>query len=669
MLFDDPALRQLKTTFEKEKVRKEGFVKTTDRAFGFLEVDRVSYFIAPNDMKKVVNGDRIVAVIETDGEGKSKAIPEKLVEPYLTRFVAKVLYISGKLYVIPDHPNINIKIIADDRRKNQSVKLNNGDWVICNLKAHALNKKEFRASLDEYICAKDDPKTPWLVSLRKYDLPTQEPDDSEFEFKEKDLPRADMTEVPFVTIDSEHTEDMDDALYIEKDGDNFKLYVAIADPTGYISQNTPENDDAAHRAFSIYLPGRDIPMLPRILSQNLCSLRENELRPALVGIVTVTSEGEILTDKTEFKIANIKSKGKLVYNKVSDYFEKVEGADFTPTDEIKEVLEKLIEFTEVRDHYRATHAATFKNKPDYDFVLKENGALDHIEVNYRRIANRIVEESMIVANIAAGNFLAEKLNCGIYNIHKGFDLQKKKDLIELLKKENCPFNEEKLGDLEEYNAIRRFAIEHDNDYLDGRIRKLQEFSEISIAPGPHYALGVVNYATWTSPIRKYGDMVNHRLIKSMIEHQEKITLPDENLLKIMNDARRTNRMAERDVKDWLYVEFLEPEIEKKTRFKATIFEVSRGGFKAILEENGAMVFVPFSMISDNKEALTLSGDTGEIIVNNEVVYRLGDEIALKVIEVNKKTRSIIAAPCESVGGLMLPDPYTPKKAKPAPKRR
>ena len=100
MLFDDPALRQLKNTFEKEKIKKEGFVKASDRGFGFLEVDRDSYFISPNDMKKVVNGDRIVAVIETDNTGKSRAIPEKLVEPYLKRFVAKILFIQGKLNII-----------------------------------------------------------------------------------------------------------------------------------------------------------------------------------------------------------------------------------------------------------------------------------------------------------------------------------------------------------------------------------------------------------------------------------------------------------------------------------------------------------------------------------------------------------------------------------------
>ncbi|MGN1281251.1 MAG: exoribonuclease II [Succinivibrio sp.] len=661
MLLDNPALRALKNNFEKEKVKKEGFVKSTDRGFGFLEVDRDSYFIAPNDMKNVVNGDRIRAVIESDSNDKSHAVPEKLVEPYLKRFVGRVLFISGKLNIIPDHPSISIKIQADDKRSERKEPLSNGDWVICNLTSHALEKKFFRASVDELICKKDEPKAPWLVSLRRYDLPTAEPADEEFEFAEKDLIRKDLTDIPFVTIDSAHTEDMDDALYIERTESGFNLYVAIADPTGYISEESHINQIASHRAFSIYLPGRDIPMLPRVLSENLCSLRADEVRPALVGIICVAEDGEVIKDRTQFIIANIRSHGKLVYNEVSDYLEKKENATFTPTEEIRGILNLLVEFTKVRDAYRSTHAASFKNRPDYEFILKDNGALDHIEVNHRRIANQIVEEAMIVANLAAGDFLAKNLNSGIFNVHNGFDLQKKKDIVELLEKEKCPFDESKLGTIEEYNSIRRFALKNDNDYLDGRIRKLQEYSEISIVPGPHYALGVENYATWTSPIRKYGDMVNHRLIKSLIADKSKPTLPDEVILKEMNEARRTNRMAERDVRDWLYVEFLEKDIRNRTVFSATVFDISRGGLKVFLDENGAMLFIPFSYISENKEDLILQGDTGEAYVKGQLVKRLGDKLSVRVVEINKETRSIIGAPAEPFGGLILPDPGAVKK--------
>ncbi|MGN0901895.1 MAG: exoribonuclease II [Succinivibrio sp.] len=664
MLFDNPALQQLKNNFESEKVKKEGVIKATERGFGFLEIEKDSFFIAPNDMKKVMNGDRVSAVIEKDGEGKTHAVPEKLVEAFLNRFVARVLYVGGKLNVIPDVPTIATKIQVDDKRKDKSVKLENGDYVICTLKTHALVKGYFRADLQEFICKKDDPKAPWSVSLRRYDLPLAEPADEDFKFLENDLEREDLTAIPFVTIDSAHTEDMDDALYIERDGDDFKLYVAIADPTGYIQQDSKFNEIASHRAFSIYLPGRDIPMLPRVLSDNFCSLRPNEERAALVGTITVSRDGEIRKEKTKFTLATIKSQAKLVYNEISDYLEKVEGATFTPTDRIKEILDLLVEFTHVRDRYRATHAAPFRNRPDYEFVLKDSGALDHIEINYRRIANQIVEESMIVANVAAGNFLAEKLQSGIYNLHKGFDMQKKKDIEELLKNENCPYDAEKLNTIEEYNRIRRFAYDSNNGYMDCRIRKLQEFSEMGIKPGPHYALGVENYATWTSPIRKYGDMVNHRLIKSVIVNTPHPLLPDESLLKIMNEARRTNRMAERDVRDWLYVEFLKPDVEKKTVFNGEIFDISRGGLRVILEENGAMIFVPFSYISSNKDDLTLLGDTGEVVVKGETVKRLGDPIKVRIAEINENTRSIIGAPAESIGSLMMVDIEELKKKKP-----
>ena len=666
MLFNDPALLKLKNTFEKEKVRKEGFIKATERGFGFLECDKDSFFITPNDMKNVMHGDKISAVIETDSEKKSKAIPEKLIEPFLSRFVGTVLFVGGKLNVLVDHPSIKNKLFADDKRTEDKSKLSNGDYVICILTNHPLKSKgPFKAEIIERVCAKDDPKAPWSVSLRRYDLPLREPDDEEFTFNENDLPREDLTEIPFVTIDSAHTEDMDDALFIEKKGDDFVLYVAIADPTGYISQDSKLNDIASHRAFSIYLPGFNIPMLPRKLSDDLCSLREGEIRKALVGIITVKKDGFIETDKTQFKLADIKSKGKLIYNEISDYIEGVENCSFTPSEEIKGIIDLLVEFTPVRDNFRSTHAAAFKNRPDYEFILTEEGALDHIEVNFRRIANQIVEESMIVANIAAGNFLANKLNSGIYNIHKGFDLQKKKDLFELLKKENCPFDETKLDTIEEYNSIRRFAVNNNNDYLDSKIRKLQEFSEISIAPGPHYALGIENYATWTSPIRKYGDMVNHRLLKNIIVNTPHPTLPDTEILKIMNEARRTNRMAERDVKDWLYVEYLEKEIEKKTVFTGDIFDISRGGLKILLQENGAMIFIPFSYISADKESLILDSDNGEIIVNGKTEKRLADTIKVKIAEVNHDTRSIIGALAEPIGNLPLLNPEDVKKKAPA----
>lgn len=660
MLFNDPALRELKSKFVKEKIKKEGCVKATDRGFGFLEVDHnESYFIAPKDMRNVMHGDRICAVIEEE-DGKKHAIPETLIEANLNRFVATVLYVGGKLNVIPDHPNINTRIPANIKLTQGHANLNNGDWVVCNLSSHALKKRSFGADITEFICKKTDPKTPWSVSLRRYDLPLTEPNNEDFQFLEKDYKREDFKSLPFITIDSEHTEDMDDALYIEKNEAGYKLYVAIADPTAYIKEDTPLNQYAAKRAFSIYLPGRDIPMLPRVLSQDLCSLREGLERPALVGIVHCNDDGAINFDATEFKLANIVSHGKLIYNEVSDYLEGKENAK-EPNDIVKPVLNLLVEFTKIRDKYRATHAAAFRNKPDYDFILNEEGALDHIEINHRRIANQIVEEAMIAANISSGQFLADKLNCGIFNTHAGFDCDKKSEILQLLEQENCPLPKEGWESIEGYNEIRRFANAKDDNYFDCRIRKLQSYSQMSINPAPHFALGVKNYATWTSPIRKYGDMVNHRLIKAIIIGSNKPHLPDEDLLSSMNLARRTNRMAERDVRDWLYVDYLYADIAKKTIFDAEVFDISRGGIKAFLEENGAMVFIPSVFISESRDSFTLDGDQGCLYVENKCKLRLGDKIKIKLVEINRQNRSITATLASAIEGLILPDPNTLSK--------
>ena len=659
MLFDDPALRQLKQKFNQEKIRKEGTVRSTDRGFGFLEAsDKESYFITPNNMRSVMHGDRISAVIESDDKGKQQAVPEKVITPVLSRFVGRVKLNKNKIQVIPDLPNVSLPIFTVDKRQDQSIALKNGDWVICNLVKHALKDGNFKAELIERITDAKDPKVPWTVVLRGLDLPLEPPSFHEFVNNEADLLREDLTAIPFVTIDSAKTKDMDDALYIEKNSDNsFKLYVAIADPTAYISEDSPLNKIAASRAFSIYLPGRDIPMLPRELSDDLCSLKENEERQALVGIIPILSDGTVDSLNTEFKLAKIKSHGKLVYNYVSDFLEKGSSDNFAPSDEIKDILNKFVEFTKLRDNYRSTHAASFKNRPDYDFVLTEDGALDHIEVNYRRIANQIVEEAMISANIAAGDILAAKFNSGVFNSHKGFDLSATNEILSLLESEGFKgADAQNLNDMQEFSAIRRYANEMESGYLDARIRKLQEYSQISITPAPHFALGVNNYATWTSPIRKYGDMVNHRLLKALILHSEHPTLPDDATLQTMNQARRINRMAERDVKDWLYVDYLEGDIAKKTEFTGEIFDVVRGGLRVSLKENGAMIFIPVSLIADIKSDVDFDGQNGIVFVSGKPAWRLSDEIKVRILAVNKETRSIVGAPTVGLPGVVLPNP-------------
>lgn len=625
----------------------EGMVKATDKGYGFLEIDnsKETYFLSPPAMRNLIHGDRISASIVKEKE-RSQAQPIALIEPSLSRFLARVKYVKGFLNVVPDKPGIRNVIRAKSALGNK-VTLREGDWVIAQFKEHALTNQKFHmAEVTEYITNANDPQAPWWVVLRELDLPKTCPDDlGDYPFLEENLVRTDLTLLPFVTIDSEKTKDMDDALYIEEHPQSgWSLFVAIADPTGYIAENSILDQEAAKRAFSIYLPGRDIPMLPRKMSDDLCSLRENENRKVLVAKIHIKDDGEVAHDDTQFMLAVIKSQGKLVYDKVSDYLES-KDTDFKPNEIIAQQIKDLEKFCNARSSYRATHTSIFRDKPDYEFVLNDEGALANIEIIHRRIANKIVEEAMIVANTCAGRFLAHNFNAGIFNIHKGIDPEKMADAIALLKENNCPYTtEEELRSISGFSAVKRWLDSTNNLYLDARLRKLQTFAEMSSVPGPHYGLGLDYYATWTSPIRKYGDMINHRLIKSFLSQNTKPKLPNDETICSMNLAKKSNRIAERNVKDWLYINYLKPYFAKGTIFDAEIFDVSRGGCRVHLLENGATAFIPSSLICAERTRINADATTGVISIDGQNKYQISQIIKVKIHRIDDETRSVVAEP-------------------------
>ncbi|MGL4931377.1 MAG: exoribonuclease II, partial [Plesiomonas sp.] len=449
--------------------------------------------------------------------------------------------------------------------------------------------------------------------------------------------------LPFVTIDSASTKDMDDALYITTQPDGWQLTIAIADPTAYVTQDSELDQMASQRAFTNYLPGFNIPMLPRELSDNLCSLREGEKRPALLCRVTVKQDGS-LCDDAHFFAGWIESHGKLVYDNISDWLEGVEGAWSPENETIAEQITELHKLALARTQWRSENTLVFKDRPDYRFILDENGVVTDIVAEYRRIANRMVEEAMILANECAATVLTQKVGFGIYNAHAGFDPEKVEQAMAILSDNGVDFDRETLLSLDGFCQLRRQLDAMPTAYLDGRIRRFQAYSEVSAVPAPHFGLGLNAYATWTSPIRKYGDMVNHRLLKAVIRGEQPTTQPSVELTTQLADRRRFNRMSERDVGDWLYSRFLQPKVADNTSYRAEIMDVTRGGLRVRLLDNGAVAFVPAPLIHSVRDELECSTDTATVSIKGQPVFRLGDTIDVLLKEVRMETRSIIAKP-------------------------
>ncbi|MBS1204544.1 MAG: exoribonuclease [Proteobacteria bacterium] len=642
MFQDNPLLAQLKQQLHSQTPRAEGVVKGTEKGFGFLEVDaQKSYFIPPPQMKKVMHGDKIIAVIHSDKDRES-AEPEELVEPFLTRFVGKVQKKDDRLSIVPDHPLLKDTIPCRAARGVEH-DFKEGDWAVAEMRRHPLKgDRGFYAELTQFITFAEDHFVPWWVTLARHNLEKEAPNGVATEMLDDGLQRVDLTALDFVTIDSASTEDMDDALFVEETADGkLQLTVAIADPTAWIAEGSKLDDSAKVRAFTNYLPGFNIPMLPRELSDDLCSLHANEIRPALVCRMTLDGEGSI-EDNIEFFAATIESKAKLVYDEVSDWLENT--GSWQPANEaIATQIRLLHRVSQLRSQWRQTHALVFKDRPDYRFVLGEKGEVLDIVAEPRRIANRIVEEAMIAANICAAHVLRDKLGFGIYNVHLGFDPANSEQLAAMLKTHGMHVDAEEVLTLEGFCKLRRELDAQPSGFLDSRIRRFQSFAEISVAPGPHFGLGLEAYATWTSPIRKYGDMVNHRLLKAIIKGETPKRPQDETTVQ-MAERRRLNRMAERDVGDWLYARFLQNKAGTETRFAAEIIDVSRGGMRVRLVDNGAVAFIPAPFIHAVRDELVCSQENGTVQIKGETAFKVTDVIDVTIAEVRMETRSIIARP-------------------------
>lgn len=642
MLQDNPLLAQLKQQLHSQTPRVEGVVKGTEKGFGFLEVDsQKSYFIPPPQMKKVMHGDRVSAVIHTDKD-RETAEPEELIEPFLSRFVGRVQRKDDRLSIVPDHPLLRDAIQCRPDR-NVTHDFQNGDWAVAEMKRHPLKgDRAFYAELTQFITFGDDHLAPWWVTLSRHNLEREAPDGVATEMLDEGLVREDLTALEFVTIDSASTEDMDDALYVEELTDGkLQLTVAIADPTAWIAQDSKLDNIAKVRAFTNYLPGFNIPMLPRELSDDLCSLRPNVIRPVVACRMVIAQDGSIDND-INFFVATIESKAKLAYDDVSDWLEE-KGDWQPPSDAIAKQIRLLERVCLSRAEWRRTHALVFKDRPDYRFVLGEKGEVLDIVAEPRRIANRIVEESMIAANVCAAIVLREKLGFGVYNVHTGFDPANIEQLATMLQGHGLDVDAQEVLTLNGFCKLRRELDAQPTTFLDSRIRRYQSFAEISIEPGPHYGLGLEAYATWTSPIRKYGDMINHRLLKAIIKG-ETAPRPQEETTVQMAERRRLNRMAERDVGDWLYARFLSDKAGTDTRFSAEIIDVSRGGMRVRLIENGAVAFIPAPFIHAVRDEMVCSQELGTVQIKGEVAYKVTDVIDVTIAEVRMETRSVIARP-------------------------
>ncbi|QCI25979.1 exoribonuclease II [Buchnera aphidicola] len=619
-----------------------GFIKKYNDRFGLLQSKhKLNYFIPEKYINQFMNGDKIVAKILY----KKKIFfvePLFLIKPFLYKFIGSIKKIGINFFIQPQYPLIKILFFCCiDYKKFQNIQ--NGDWFFAKLIHHKLNSsKAFHVYLLKCIARTNDNFLPWKVVLSNYNIDYVPCKKKNYDICLKNnLFRMDLTHLHFITIDNKDTKDIDDAVFLtDIGGQKIKMIVAISDPTSYISPGSKLDIIASKRLFTNYIPGLNIPMLPRELSEGIFSLHPKKKKPVLACEVYIDKYGN-LSEDISFFLAWIKSESQLNYHDVSNWIQR--KGSWKPDTDTANQLNLLHVLCNRRIQWRKKNALIFKDQPEYRFYFSKKKDVVKISMEHKTIANKMIEEAMIIANISAAKFLSKKLGFGIYNIHTGFHKINAKNISLLLKQYDINVHHEKIVTLIGFCKLYRLLEKSSNGYIEHRIRRYQSLGTMSITPKPHFGLGFKEYLTWTSPIRKYSDMINHRLLKDVILGNP-ANKPSEKILLDIINCKRRNQFIKKNVESWLYIKFFHKYHQCKKIFMAKIFDILPSGIKARLLINGANIFIPIIYITRIKNELICDQKNGILYFQNKELYRISNILSVIIIKVKILERLIIAKP-------------------------
>jgi len=575
-------LKALKTEIRSTKDFFEGEVVPSSGKFGFIIVGEDRHFLPPTEMERVLPGDEVKFCLVPGRDDQQQAELDSIVKKSSAPMFGTYQIRNNNHFIdVSFGRSSRWLFVPPAKRKNHE----DGELVQASLIRHPF--KTGKAAV-EVAQSYGLPSAPWAKQAfiaAKYAL-TQLPDNIAVPAEPAVQRTLDLTDIPFVTIDSASTRDIDDALFAKATEHGFELKVAIADASAWVTPGSELDTLAMQRGTTVYLPGRQLSMLPSELATDRCSLIANENRSALVITLTITADGEC-TD-SNFEFAQIKSHAKLSYAEVANYYDNATAIDASD-DLINASLDQLKLAQEALLKWRSEHCIMMDDRNDYYYEVDSDGHLVTTHLDTRNSAHRVVEECMLAANRAAGELL-EANNTGLFSSHAGFRPERQ-EAVELICEEQKPELNGEFGSLEHFVSLMQSlrSKETNEKPLVAPLTRMLQPGQITPEANPHFGLGFNRYATITSPIRKYQDLVNHRCIAAIIENQT-CTLPSQELGEKIQLATVAARRASSDVEQWLSSEFYGEHLKGQTT-TARVAMINSGGLAVQLIETGCEGFV------------------------------------------------------------------------------
>lgn len=607
-------LTQLKQDIRSSKDIAQGIVRATSGRFGFVTLDDGrDVFLNPDLMERVFPGDRVEIEVITNKKEQLEAKLEKLVSSPIA-FLSGRYRIRGKgHFIATDDTQFSRWIFIPPKNR---AKCQEGDYTTAKVIQHPFKDGRAQAAITSKVGDQNTPHIERLYTVGKYQLSETFPKDvtavaNELCTQAISLEdKQDLRDIPFVTIDSAATRDMDDALAVETTEGGWLLSVAIAAPSMDISADSPLDKIAKKRAQTTYFADKPLTMFPENLSLERYSLQCEHDRLSLVFQCKVSPDGSV--SEFTFIPAVIKSHAKLSYAQVTAL---LEGRDYNPpaalTDAtpFKEQLITLQACCNSLRAYRKEHHIITDNNNDFALYLNDKGKLENIEKVERNIAHAIVEEAMLLTNRCAGDFLS-KNKAGLFVTHRGYREERRPD-IETLLSEKVGSEISNTDQLENYiSTIKTLQADEALKPLLSTQQRFLEPSKLSTQAKPHFGLGFSHYATVTSPIRRYQDLYNQRAILHVLSQKKASAIEEQALSELIQSVQKS-REASQYMEKWLVCDFMQSKIGQS--FTGTISLLTNQGVGVRLESTGIEGFIPATR--PNKKDKEKKGD--KISFNNQ----------------------------------------------------
>jgi ribonuclease R len=613
--------------------------------YGFLipeEKGTEDLYLNRREMRRVMHGDRVMVRVDRNQRGRVEAHIVQVVERAQKKLLGTYDEFDGKSYLIPMDPRVAGAIPL----KRAGHKPEKGTVVAAEISRYATAMSPPEATLREILGNPDDPEVQAQSIVFRYGLSTSFPEPvyreinaSSFYLSDKEIAaRTDLRDLPFVTIDGENARDFDDAVYVRKSNNHHELFVSIADVAHYVQPETALDQEAYARGTSVYFPDRAIPMLPEALSNGICSLNPNEDRLTKTVSMEINFKGEVVHSR--FFNSVIRSHERMTYTNVRrilvDKDEECIARYRNLVDQFKLMEELALVIYENR---RARGNLDF-DLPEAEIILDLQGMPENIVRAERNIAHRIIEEFMIAANEAVARHLKEQDFSLLYRVHEGPDKEALEALAPFLLSlgYRLPVKKETITPPEIQKLLEACRGEPEERVLNRVLLRAMKQAVYQPENIGHFGLASTCYTHFTSPIRRYPDLIVHRILDRALQGNKLKPNEREDFLAYLHEAGRHTSQRERVAMD------AEREMVdlKKAQFMMDKMGEEFTGFITSLANFGFFVELDAYFIEGLVKLSSLTDDDYHYYEKEYVIkgtrhgrkFRLGDNVRIKATRIN-----------------------------------